>query len=80
MSQKIGAGVLAAAGRQGVSELGQALKAFPEAIQVTEPGQMFSPTQGEIAEARRESTLESRVQEGLERVAQREPEKSLDRD
>jgi hypothetical protein len=45
-------GYLAAAGRQGAGELGAALKAFPESIQVNEPGTLWNPTQGEIADAR----------------------------
>ncbi|WP_422927521.1 hypothetical protein [Singulisphaera sp. PoT] len=48
-------GTLAAAGRQGIDELGEALKAFPDAIQVQESGALFNPTQGEIASARSES-------------------------
>ena len=42
-------GTLAAAGRQGIDELGAALKAFPDAIQVQETGTIFNPTQGEVA-------------------------------
>ena len=42
-------GTLAAAARQGADELGAALKAFPDSIQVQETGQLWSPTQGEIA-------------------------------
>jgi hypothetical protein len=45
-------GVLAAAGRQGIDELGAALKAFPESIQVQETGTLWNPTQGEIASDR----------------------------
>jgi hypothetical protein len=45
-------GTLAAAFRQGASEIGQALKAFPDSISAQEPGTILSPTQGEIAEAR----------------------------
>lgn len=45
-------GTLAAAGRQGADELGMALKAFPDSIQVEEPGTLWNPTQGEIAAAR----------------------------
>lgn len=45
-------GTLAAAGRQGADELGMALKAFPDSIQVEEPGTIWNPTQGEIAAAR----------------------------
>lgn len=48
-------GHLAAAGRQGIDELGQALKAFPDAVQAQEAGTIFNPTQGEVAAARRES-------------------------
>jgi hypothetical protein len=42
-------GVLEAAGRQGIDELGAALKPFPESIQVSELGTLWSPTPGEIA-------------------------------
>ena len=42
-----------AAGRQGVDELGQALKAFPDAIQAhAEPGGMFEPLHSDIAASR----------------------------
>lgn len=50
-------GTIAAAGRQGVSELGEALKAFPDSIQVREVGTIFAPTQGEIAEDRKMAEL-----------------------
>lgn len=46
-------GTIAAAWRQGIKELGEALKPFPESIQVQEVGTIFSPTQGEIAASRR---------------------------
>lgn len=49
-------GYLAAAGRQGMGELGMALKAFPDSIQVQEPGTIFNPTQGEIAADRRDDS------------------------
>jgi hypothetical protein len=52
-------GVLAAAGRQGIDELGAALKAFPDAIQVQETGTLWNPTQGEIA-ADRQHTRQGR--------------------
>jgi len=42
-------GMIAAAGRQGIDELGAALKAFPDSIQVQESGTIWNPTQGEIA-------------------------------
>jgi hypothetical protein len=45
-------GMLAAAFRQGAGEIGEALKAFPQSIQVQEPGTLLNPTQGEIASAR----------------------------
>lgn len=45
-------GHLAAAGRQGIDELGSALKAFPDSIQREENGALWSPTQGEIAASR----------------------------
>jgi hypothetical protein len=48
-------GTLAAAGRQGVDEIGMALKAFPDEIQAHEHKTLFSPTQGEIAADRRGS-------------------------
>jgi hypothetical protein len=41
-------GHLAAFGRQGLGELAEALKAFPDTIQVHEYGTIFHPTQGEI--------------------------------
>jgi hypothetical protein len=47
-------GVLAAAGRQGIDELGAALKAFPDAMQVQETGTLWNPTQGEIAADRKQ--------------------------
>jgi hypothetical protein len=50
-------GHLAAFGRQGLDELGVALKAFPESIQAHEPGAIFEPTQGEVAAARRPEGL-----------------------
>jgi hypothetical protein len=45
-------GTLAAAFRQGASELYTALKPFPDSIQVNQPGTILNPTQGEIARAR----------------------------
>jgi hypothetical protein len=45
-------GHLAAAWRQGIDEIGMALKPFPDSIQVDEPGTLWNPTQGEIANAR----------------------------
>ncbi|AGA31695.1 hypothetical protein [Singulisphaera acidiphila] len=36
-------GQIQAAGRQGIDELGAALKAFPDAIQMDEPGTAFNP-------------------------------------
>ena len=47
-------GVLAAAGRQGIDELGAALKAFPESIQVSETGTIWNPTPGEVAADRQQ--------------------------
>ena len=47
-------GVLAASVRQGIDELGAALKAFPESIQVQETGTLWNPTQGEIAADRQQ--------------------------
>ncbi len=45
-------GHLAAAGRQGLDELGAALKAFPESMQVHETGTLWNPTPGEVAASR----------------------------
>jgi hypothetical protein len=45
-------GALAAAWRQGAKELGEALKAFPDSIQVLELGTVFTPTPGEISKGR----------------------------
>jgi hypothetical protein len=46
-------GHLAAAGRQGIDELGAALKAFPDSIQREENGALWSPTQAEITASRK---------------------------
>ena len=46
-------GMLAAAFRQGVDEIWQALKPFPETIQAHEPGTLLNPLPSEIAEARK---------------------------
>ena len=48
-------GVLEAVGRQGIDELGAALKAFPESIQTQETGTIWNPTQGEITADRQKS-------------------------
>lgn len=45
-------GMLAAAGRQGLDELGAALKPFPDSIQVHETGTIWNPTPGEVAAGR----------------------------
>lgn len=50
-------GHLAAAFRQGIDELGVALKPLPDSIQAQEAGTIFNPTQGEIAADRKESLL-----------------------
>ena len=76
--RKVGAGALAAAGRQGAKELGEALKAFPDSISVSEPGTAFNPTQGEIAEQNREGALWSRIQEGRSRDDSEGREKNRD--
>jgi hypothetical protein len=47
-------GMIAAAFRQGAGELYEALKPFPQSLQVNEPGTLLNPTQGEIAAAREE--------------------------
>ena len=52
-------GHLAAMGRQGADEMGMALKAFPDSIGIDEPGTLWNPTQGEIAEAREVERLPS---------------------
>jgi hypothetical protein len=69
MANKIGAGALQAAWRQGIKETATALKPFPESISVDEPGTMYTPTQGEIAEQNRGGSLYGRLQEGRERAA-----------
>lgn len=76
----IGTGAGLAAIRQGFKELATATKSFPDAIAVDEPGTMFSPTQGEIAEANRGSSLADRIQEGRDRAADRQPERGMDRE
>ncbi len=46
-------GMLAAAFRQGATELAIALRAFPDTIHAEEPGTLLNPTQGEIADNRK---------------------------
>jgi hypothetical protein len=46
-------GMLAAAFRQGVDEIWQGLKPFPDTIQAREPGTFLDPLQSEVAEARK---------------------------
>ena len=41
--------------RQGVAELGSALKAFPDSIQIDEPGQVFNPLYSDISADNRSS-------------------------
>jgi hypothetical protein len=78
---KIGAGVLSAAVRQGADEIGVMLKAFPDSIQVSEPGTMWSPLPSEIAEANRGEPLETRLAKLMERTAEKqEPAKGRDRE
>lgn len=78
--RKLGAGAGMAALRQGGKEIGAALKAFPDAIQIDEPGTVLSPTQGEIAEANRGGGLWGRVRQAAERAADRPPpEMGMDR-
>ena len=82
--RKLFAGVGLAALRQGGKEIGMALKAFPDSISIDEPGTVFSPTQGEIAEANRTGSIWGRVHEARDRAemskAKEAPEKSLDRE
>ena len=40
---KLGAGALKAAGYHGLHEVGEALKAFPDSISITEPGTLGAP-------------------------------------
>ena len=46
-------GVIASFARQGIDELGTALKAFPDSIQREETGTLWSPTQAEITASRK---------------------------
>ena len=63
-------GTIEAAGRQGIGELGVAHKAFPDSIQVKEPGTVFNPTQGEIAAAHRpEPTLPGDIANDIDTTA-----------
>lgn len=81
--RKLGAGVLEAALRQGAKEIGTTLgRMSPDSITIDEPGAMFSPTQGEIAEANRDGVLGSRLRDAQDRaeVAQSTPEKGMDRE
>ena len=56
-------GMLAAAFRQGATELATALRAFPETIHAEEPGTFLNPTQGEIASSR-QAALPQRNRQG----------------
>jgi hypothetical protein len=47
-------GMLLAAFRQGADEFAQALRAFPETIHAEVPGTLLNPTQGEIADDRKQ--------------------------
>ncbi len=79
--RKIGAGAMQAALRQGAKEIGTALKAFPDSIAVDEPGTIFQPTQGEIAEANRGRSIADRVQDATDRAARaEEPTKDVERE
>jgi len=46
-------GELQAFFRQGANEIGAALKAFPDSLQVDEPGQVFNPLYSDIAADKR---------------------------
>lgn len=46
-------GELQAAFRQGANELGAALKAFPDSLQIDEPGAVFNPLYSDIAADKR---------------------------
>lgn len=63
-------GTLAAAFRQGTDELGVALKAFPDSIQVHETGSVLNPTQGEIAADRKPGMQDLGVREGMRSPSQ----------
>ena len=81
-NRKIGEGAGMAFARQGIRELAEATKAFPTSISVDQPGGMYNPTQGEIAEENRNGSIFGRVQEGRDRAAARkaEPEKDMTRE
>jgi hypothetical protein len=51
-------GEIQAAGRQGINELGAALKAFPESIQIDEPGAVFNPLYRDIPSASNQGLAE----------------------
>lgn len=53
-------GTLEAAGRQGLDELGAALKPFPDSIQVHETGTIWNPTPGEVQKGRDPERQEKR--------------------
>ncbi len=82
--RKLFAGAGMAALRQGGKEIGTMLKAFPDSISIDEPGTVFSPTQGEIAEANRGGSVWGRVQDAQERAeaakGKETPEKTPERE
>lgn len=57
-------GHLAAAGRQGIDELGAGLKALPDSIQAHETGTIWNPTQGEVAADRKAAVFGSGMTTG----------------
>ena len=76
-------GTLAAAGRQGIDEIGVALKAFPDAIQTQESGAIWNPTQGEIAASRADGLYGQGIRSPSEIAADRgnrEPERDTGRE
>lgn len=65
-------GHLAAFGRQGVDEIGMALRAFPDSIQAQEHGTIFDPTPGEIASGRSTSIYGDSFVKGTDRGEEQE--------
>jgi hypothetical protein len=73
-------GHLQAAGRQGIDELGAALKAFPDSIQREESGTIWNPTQGEIAKSRAPDKAGKDHLPQPSRIAGRRPDRAAEKE
>jgi hypothetical protein len=73
-------GFLGSAFRQGVDELFQGMKAFPDSISAVEPGGLMNPLQSEIADARKEHSRPMTLEDILGSNTPSPPQQSHDKD